>query len=331
MQATEKFDNKINDIIDFIKKLTLNEGKLNIILHGGEPLLVKPSSLDYFVGGIYQFNSATNFKIQTNGTLINKEVIDFLKGNNISVGISLDGCNEFQNSCRIFPNGESSFKTVMNKLSLLTASDIKFGLVMSISRLHIGKEREIYDFLSKHKFRCSIRPIFASYNNDNSNVMSPLEYADFFNRLYDIWFDDEMAQVKTHQINEFAKETKKVINNDYRDNLCESSLNCFENFICLDIDGNLYSCNRLYGLNDFYYGNIANISIDQLLFQAHEKLQKRRDYLNDYYKNNDCINFDNGGCPAESFLATKNLLSISNLSLAKKDINEHIKKRVLTI
>ena len=120
-----------------------------------------------------------------NGTLINDEVIDFFKEHNFSVGISLDGCNERQNQARVYPSGKNSFGTVLRNINKLQENDVKFGVIMSITKAHKDCEKQLYDFIGEKKLSCNVRPVFASDVNDTSHVMSVEEYANFFSNLFD--------------------------------------------------------------------------------------------------------------------------------------------------
>lgn len=67
---------------------TLPEGrKAQIVFHGSEPMLAR----DAVFAGIDQYKDDFNFGLQTNGTLLDDEAIDFLTSRGIGIGLSLDG------------------------------------------------------------------------------------------------------------------------------------------------------------------------------------------------------------------------------------------------
>jgi uncharacterized protein len=75
---------------------------LSITFHGGEPLLrfdLIQNIVNYTLGHLDQV-SRVRFSIQTNGALINDEVVSFLEKHNFSVGISIDGKGEISNRLR---------------------------------------------------------------------------------------------------------------------------------------------------------------------------------------------------------------------------------------
>lgn len=74
-----------------------------------------------------------SFAIQSNGTLLNKRMVSYLKEKNIGVGISIDGPKRIHNKCRIFPNGEGSFDIVKKNMNLLKNENMPFGVISVIS------------------------------------------------------------------------------------------------------------------------------------------------------------------------------------------------------
>lgn len=94
--------------------------QITISFYGGEPLI-------HFLGikRIIELtasleNDKVSFKyaLTTNGLLINKEIADFLSQYQVEIGISIDG-NEENNSYRIFPNGQSSYNMLIDKINFL--------------------------------------------------------------------------------------------------------------------------------------------------------------------------------------------------------------------
>ena len=86
---------------------------------GGEPFLeveLMDHIVDYFVEQAFKYKSVLAYRymisISTNGTLYNDpKVQKFIKkwGPKLSLIVSLDGCKELHDSCRIFPDGSGSY------------------------------------------------------------------------------------------------------------------------------------------------------------------------------------------------------------------------------
>lgn len=121
---------------------------IELLINDPDPILVKDTNLDWvlnqglildFIGGdalmrpklcdeiiqYFQYYAGINnhrwayrwrASISSNGTLFdNSEVRDFLEKykNNLSLGISLDGCPEIHDKNRVFPDGSGSFQKIL--------------------------------------------------------------------------------------------------------------------------------------------------------------------------------------------------------------------------
>lgn len=94
-----------------------------IIWHGGEPLLRDLKFLRTATAMIQSYgagSSKPSFSIQTNGTLLTADHLDFFNETNTSVGISLDGGEAANNRHRLFKNKTSSFWLVDKALRLIS-------------------------------------------------------------------------------------------------------------------------------------------------------------------------------------------------------------------
>lgn len=126
---------------------------INILFHGGEPLLLGPIYLEQAVQ-LISSNLPSNcnpiYSLQSNGSLLNREFIDVLCKYNISISISLDGGRIAQDRHRIFANGQSSFDTVdRNIRTFLHSPEINqlFGGILAVVDLR-NNPLEAFDFLS---------------------------------------------------------------------------------------------------------------------------------------------------------------------------------------
>ena len=89
---------------------------IEIVFHGGEPMLQKPRLFDQSCTILRTALEATptrlNFSIQTNGTIISDEWIEVLNKHDVSIGISIDGPKEYNDRYRIDLRGRGSYESV---------------------------------------------------------------------------------------------------------------------------------------------------------------------------------------------------------------------------
>lgn len=109
---------------------------VEVILHGGEPLLAGPGWLTELTGSLRASVPArVNIGVQTNGTLLRPGMLEVLRDLGIRVGVSLDGDAEATGRHRRYAHGGNSFDDVAEGLHLLASPefrDIYAGLLCTI-------------------------------------------------------------------------------------------------------------------------------------------------------------------------------------------------------
>lgn len=325
----EKFEQKIDEIVRNIEKVLINKDcKSLIIFHGGEPLLIQPKTYEKLIKKLLKINPNLAFSIQTNGTGITEEFIELFKKYKINVGISLDGCNEKQNCNRIYKNGKNSFDIVMKKINMLNKSKVNFGIVMTVSKECIGHEKELYEFIAENNLHCNIRPAFGEA--EESYVMTDDEYYSFFKNMFELWISDEESRVSLKQIKEIYDEFARNLEPSNIIKGCTAKCNCFEDYISLDIYGNIYSCNRTYKKPEFYYGNINETEY----YEIYKKMQQANNQHKEFIENSECKDCEiyedcKGGCPANAFMRTGKINSAEKYFCnARIKIKRYVKYRM---
>ena len=101
-------------------------GSVDVILHGGEPLLAGSEWLAEMVGSLRsQVPAQVNVAVQTNGTLLDRPMLSTLKRLGITIGVSLDGDAEATGRHRRYDNGRNSFDAVAAGLGLLQSPEFR--------------------------------------------------------------------------------------------------------------------------------------------------------------------------------------------------------------
>jgi len=95
---------------------------VTIVFHGGEPLLLGLSSLRGLVD-IFSAQVSCNIHwgMQTNGTLLDDELIQFFLEQGFRIGLSLDGSREQNDRHRFYHNGESAYDDTVRAIRHLTS------------------------------------------------------------------------------------------------------------------------------------------------------------------------------------------------------------------
>ena len=99
-------------------------GMFRVIFFGGEPLLNVPI-IEYLCARITREKQRLGFKpgfnVITNGTLINKPILELLSQYRMRVTVSLDGEQHLHDRYRVFKNGRGSYDLVIRNWDTLVA------------------------------------------------------------------------------------------------------------------------------------------------------------------------------------------------------------------
>lgn len=174
----------------------------SILFFGGEPLIgfdtVKEAvqaSERYCMAHKKQMPV---FSINTNGTLIDQEAIEFFKTHKFSVTVSLDGPKHINDKQRQFPSGKGTYDIIKEKIDLLRDSGIEIRIEAVFTDNHTKCQETIestYEFLRK----CGARDIYLTPaiggvqgESLDGNSLADLEqiYTTSTERIMDTWLTD---------------------------------------------------------------------------------------------------------------------------------------------
>ena len=111
-----------------------NYEQLTLMLVGGEPLM-RFDTIRHIVDycSLKCGDIKMKYVIPTNGTLITSEVAEYLVKNHISVGVSLDGIEEYNDKNRVKANGKGSYLDVMKGFDNLVAKGFKPSIMTTVT------------------------------------------------------------------------------------------------------------------------------------------------------------------------------------------------------
>jgi len=273
-------DTKIEyELVDKIANLT-DQYSLNVLFHGGEPTILP---VDYYKNIIEVFtksNPDVYFGLQTNGTLINDEWIQFLKDykDKVGVSVSLDGTKEI-NRFRLTKDKKETFDTVKNAINQLADNGLKTGMICTIVSSSLGRERELIEMLMdfNNLLFVKLNPCF-DLNHDGTIPywgITPDQYVQFVINFFTIMFERGIwNQFFVEPIISAFKNLQNV-----RSSFCNFNLDKCSQFISLYPDGTITSCDN-YTLKQGKLGDLNTTDDlgDVLTMKDNPQL------LNDYHK-----------------------------------------------
>lgn len=271
-EEAEKGIMSLDILNESVKKVSNFVEASHWIWHGGEPLLM---GINFFkqVRDIQKFYEKKGHKfsnsIQTNGTLINKEILEFIKKEkDFYLGVSLDGPKEINDKTRVYPSGNGSFKEIINGIHLIKELGIRGGgTICVINSQNINKPQELYDFFKKEGINVKFNPLIKSgraKKNLQELEITPLEYGNFLLQMWDIYNSDVLKEGKvTIDIDPFMEVIGNIATKIPLG--CNYSVSCRNNFISIGPLGDIYPCGRFDGIKQFWMGNIRTSSIEEAL------------------------------------------------------------------
>lgn len=277
----------------------------NISLHGGEvTTLTKKDFHDLieFIASYYQKNAKL---IETNGFRLGRphiktnlynldKHIETIKEYNVSISGSLDLPFSMHDKYRLTKNNQPTLEKILSNIKLLEALPNHKKVSATIFKEHFNLEEIIANIKYLHENTCLDMNDFNfmigfDYNsNDLLHHLSEEEQLTLFNRMHQEFDGTDLDQgVNNAWLAEFGPE------------YCTNCDNCGEKFFLLEKNGDIYSCVRGQKNPNFYYGNIYNDTVEEILTNAKNKI-----YLahNQQPFNEECANCNylylcKTGCP----------------------------------
>jgi uncharacterized protein len=207
--SPENIDHSARRIAEHVRTHSLDA--IQVVLHGGEPLLAGVRLIEYAVSTIRAATEAqVSFVMQTNGVLLDPEYLKLFNDLDIHVGISLDGDASAHDRYRRRANGEGTYASVVRSLELLTSDPFRHlfgGLLCTIDPRN--DPVETYEALRR------FRPPMIDFLLPHGNWSSPppgrisgskeTPYGDWLISIFDHWYGAPREEVRIRLFAEIIK------------------------------------------------------------------------------------------------------------------------------
>ncbi len=264
---------------------------LTVIFHGGEPLLwgyenfEKSMKIEEKIKQKYSDFKFHN-SIQTNGSLISDKWALFLKNNNFSIGISIDG----PENINFHRNKAICTGKVLENIRLLTKQNCKYGILSVITEQHRDYSKEYYDFLVTN----NIHNVGFCYCFDTKgeNSVSNETLSFFLINFFELYYN---GNFKLH-VREFEFAIKICLG--IRVEGCTFSFrrNC-GNYFAIRPNGDICFCDS-YDLSEKPLGNILKIDFEYIkkCNEFTDIISRVSSHSNDECDSCEIHNICGGGC-----------------------------------
>lgn len=278
-----KQDDKYLQTLEYaIKKFKeSNVIPFNVSLHGGEVTTLSKKDFRDIIKFISNYYIENKELIESNGfklgsphiktNLLNLEKhIDTIKEFNVSISGSLDLPFSLHEEYRVTKGNQKTLNKILENIKLLENIPNKKKVSATIFKEHYDKINEIINdirfldentCLNMNDFNFMIG--FVSGKDDLLHAMTEEEQVDFYKKINKEFMGTSLENgLKNSWFAEFSPA------------YCTNCDNCGEKFFLLERDGDIYSCVRGQKNKEFYYGNIYNNSVEEILRNAQAQILK---------------------------------------------------------
>jgi uncharacterized protein len=226
--------------------------------HGGEPTL---AGRDFFYECFDHqkrcFGDLSRVRncITTNGVLIDDAWITLFHDYGVDVSVSIDGPPAIHDRYRPRRGGGCSFEAAHRAYLHLRGAGLDPGIMMVVTEAASADPDGVYDFFrGLGAANLSFVP-----HVTRDDYVSADSYYRFLERFFDRWLQDDRPDF-------YVRDFDTIITRLFggRSTLCEYN-NCCGNYLALDVDGSVYSCDLFIGQPDYRVGNLPEDNFDLIL------------------------------------------------------------------
>lgn len=301
--------------------------RLEIIWHGGEPLLL---GAEYFEKAfVFQREhcAATSgrirHRIQTNLTLLSASFIEvFRKLDMVSIGTSYDpvaGVRLLKKG-----DGEGYNKRFLDAVALLEREGFRWGVICVVTKLSLERPLDIFYFMTNlvPDGGVMFNPVNVESSEHERFKISAEEFADFLGAIFPVWWEN---RDRYPRVEPFQSLTGDLLSDKKHNFFCADSGNCANTHFNLGPKGRWAHCGRSadWGLLD--YGSIFERSISEVFSDATRDLLRQRNKILSSGECRGCKWWSvcHGGCPLDGHMNSGELTGKTMWCNAKRDFIEH--------
>lgn len=254
---------------------------ISFVFHGGEPLLLKKTIIEAtrFAEKVSpRYNKRCNYSIQTNGALIDQEVIEYAKRYNVEIGVTLDGPREIHDEFRVYPDGSGTFKDVWEASQRAIRAGVGLGYICIVHKPE-NYMRSYEFFLARGIFSFNLRYSFAvgrALKSYEFTLEKGTEMAHGILKMLDVAVEFYKRTGIKLRINDVDSMMKSLVSKK-RNYMClRSPCGIGRSIISFGPDGEMYPCEEMSAYRDLSCGSIKDPRPLTEIIDTSEMLKKLR-------------------------------------------------------
>lgn len=321
LATLELFFSRVNEFLE-----ERPEEQLEIVWHGGEPLLL---GVDYFAQARHfqekncpHTSTRIRHSLQSNLTLFSREFTGVLQELGItSLGTSYEPIDNLRGlgskrDSRLYN------QRFMEAIGRVEDEGFSWGVIYVVNKLSLARPLELFQFFANllPTGNFMFNPVLIRDRRLQHLTITPAEYADFLGRIFAAWWPqrEELPQVEP-----FAGLIRNLQGNRQSLICCDSGA-CVNSHLSLLPDGSLSLCGRSGDWGRLSFGSIFDQSFSQVMASPQRDLLRQRQATLRATECQGCRFWPicHGGCPLEAWAATGSMLHKSDWCHAKQVLIE---------
>lgn len=228
--------------------------------HGGEPTLLPVSFYRKALWLQQQFRrpgQTVANTLQTNGTRLTPEWLDFLKSYRFRVEVSLDGPPEIHDRFRVDVAGKATSQRVRNGIAKLREYGFDPAAIMVVGEdvMALGPQRLLSYFLEIGVTDVGVLNLVPEGehrgNAPDQRYFEFSRYVEFLRQLFHLWWPDHAERIAFREISDLMRRIRGE-----QTGLCLYNENCMGNVLTIEASGDVTACDKYQSDPAYRFGNV---------------------------------------------------------------------------
>jgi len=297
--SKERLFEALETLLAFFRRSMPAGDRPQVIFHGAEPMLNRAAifaAIDHFADDFI-------FGVQTNGTLLDAEAIEFLTSRQISLGLSLDGpVAEVTDRTRRTFAGHGVHERVIGALEALRGYEYHSVICTATTENlpHLTSMVELFHALEVPT--CMINPVRCTLPGGSQVKPADADFAAAYLPALERTYELYQATGRKLVVANFANVILGVVAPTARRLMCDiSPCGGGRCFFAVDTQGDLFPCSEFIGLPEFQGGNLFTGGLESAFgTDAFRAVTERTVEMIDPCRRCAIRHFCGAPCPAEA-------------------------------
>ncbi|MBF0529904.1 MAG: peptide-modifying radical SAM enzyme CbpB [Deltaproteobacteria bacterium] len=248
---------------EFFKPVLPEGVKPQIVFHGAEPMLAREA----IFAGMEQYRDDFRFGVQTNGSLLDAEAIEFLTSRGIGIGLSLDSSvAEVADRTRQTWGGSSVYAKVCEVLEQLRGYP-NYNVICTVTQQNMESLVNVVDFYHEHQVPvCMLNPVRCTRQGARDIKPKDEQLVPYYLAALDRTEELFRKTGRRLVVANFANVLVGIVAPTARRLMCDiSPCGGGRCFFAVSASGDLFPCSEFVGVEQFKGGNLFEGKIEDAL------------------------------------------------------------------